>query len=166
MKKIPLTQGQFTKVDDADYDRLVKFKWCAQKHESGGFYANRWHVFEGLYDTDPSRLGRCKRVRVTMSRQIMGLCSEDSHIVDHRNRDKLDNRRENLRICTFQQNTQNRKSGKLKYTGVFPTRYGRWYAMCQNKYIGTYKDEKQAAGAYDEAAKACYGEFACLNFPS
>ena len=36
---------------------------------------------------------------------------------------------------------------------------------CKRKFIGYFKDEKQAAKAYDEAAKKYHGQFASLNFP-
>lgn len=115
-----------------------------------------------------------KKKTVYMHREIMGSIP-DGMIVDHINRNKLDNRRENLRICTTIQNAHNRKvpsnSITSKYKGVFY--YGKdnlWSATItyNNKkmHLGRYEKETDAALAYDEAARKYYGEFAVLNFPS
>lgn len=99
MKRIKLTQGQYTLVDDTDYDWLSKWKWYAYKHRSGNFYAVR----------QPSRKDG-KRHQISMSRQILGLEKGDRREGDHRNHSTLDNQRNNLRICTHQQNIMNEKS--------------------------------------------------------
>ena len=170
MKQILLTRGQVALVDDLDYDKLSKYKWHAQRNDSGGgYYARRSVSFEGLYDTDPSRLGKKRRLFVSMARQICGLCSEDPCVPDHKNRDSLDNQRHNLRVCTKQQNSQNqtrRTGGVSKYRGV--TRHvSKWVVAIQGEYLGLYEDEKVAAKVYDAAAKARYGEFAPEpNFPT
>lgn len=94
-------------------------------------------------------------------------------MVDHKNRDTLDNRLENLRECNCFQNTRNTKTRKdikySKYKGVTksPNRK-RWISRIQfNKKritIGTYNTEKEAAVAYDKKALELFGEFAYLNF--
>jgi hypothetical protein len=91
--------------------------------------------------------------------------------VDHKNRNKLDNRKENLRKANKSQNMRNiysHKDSVSKYKGV--SLYGknkRWRARIyvKNKeiHLGSFKDEKDAALAYNEAAKKYFGEFACLN---
>lgn len=40
MKKIKLTQGKYTLVDDSDYNVLIKYKWYAKNGENT-FYAVR-----------------------------------------------------------------------------------------------------------------------------
>ena len=89
--------------------------------------------------------------------------------VDHINRDKLDNRRENLRPATNSQNQVNMppKRGKsFKGTELVPS--GRFRARgCLNYkqvYIGTFDTEAEAARAYDAWATIAHGEFAWLNF--
>ena len=95
MIQIPLTQGQFAKVDDADFEWLSEYKWYAKK--SG--------------PDRPYRAARSKRtngqvVTIYMAREIMD-CPVGME-VDHKNRDELDNRREILRVCTRKENLENR----------------------------------------------------------
>ena len=85
--------------------------------------------------------------------------------VDHKDRNKLNNRIENLREATRSQNMQNRSAwgkGSSKYLGVCSFR-GKWKVEIQGKHIGMFSDEKIAALTYNEAAQKLYGEFANLN---
>lgn len=93
-------------------------------------------------------------------------------VVDHINRNPLDNRRENLRLCTQSMNQMNRAGNSTKRTSVFKgvTRQGkRWKAQigfCGNThYIGMFDSEADAAYAYDSRAKILFGQYAVLNFP-
>lgn len=112
--------------------------------------------------------GKFKMLR--LSRLIMN-CPKGME-VDHINRNKLDNRRENLRIVTHQQNNFNRGSEKQStsvYKGVnFLPKRQSWRAQIGKDYkqtqIGEFKKERWAAMAYDIAAKDLYGEYANLNF--
>lgn len=95
MKLIPLTQGKFAKVDDLDYEWLSKHKWYAQRNASDGlFYAARGKRVNG------------RVIKIYMHRQITD-CPPGKE-VDHGNRDSLDNRRENIKVCTRKENLQNR----------------------------------------------------------
>jgi len=93
--------------------------------------------------------------------------------VDHINGNPLDNRRENLRICTRAQNTCNRKAvvnSKSGYKGVTKKNSSRkWIPEIRKDgkklYLGSYNTPEEAAKAYDKAAKEIFGEFAKLNFP-
>ena len=97
-------------------------------------------------------------------------CPDDKD-VDHINGDTLDNRLCNLRVCTRGQNNMNRvkkPNCSSIYKGVsWQKKIKRWVAKISinNKtvYIGTYTDEKEAARAYNKAAKKHFGEFARLN---
>lgn len=95
----------------------------------------------------------------------------DGFVVDHINGDHLDNRRENLRICTVQQNNWNRarrKGGTSKYKGVTAVD-GKFQVIISpnktNVFLGFFDDEEAAARAYDAAARLHYGEYCAVNFP-
>ncbi len=99
--------------------------------------------------------------------------AKDGEMVDHINRNKLDNRKANLRICSAQQNIMNREkllSGRNPYKGVCQTPDGLWQAQIhynnRSIYLGRFAESCEAAKAYDTAARDLFGEFAYLNFPN
>ncbi len=161
-RRIALTEGKFTLVDEADYYRLNNYGWCA-KTCFGKTYAIRF--------ADVPKRGS---VMIAMHRKIMN--APKGLLVDHRNRNPLDNRRENLRLATYSQNGCNCNSGVDKtkttsrYLGVhFRKKSGRWAATMRVKgkkvWLGSFEDETAAAKAYDSGARKYHGEFARLNFP-
>ena len=96
----------------------------------------------------------------------------DGMTVDHINRNKLDNRRGNLRLCTQSENSYNRTAqanNQSGYRGVCRLANGRWYAqICKNSKsipLGCYATAEEAANAYDSAAVIIAGEFAWRNLP-
>ncbi len=153
---IPLTQDKFAIVDAEDYEWLCKCKWYAQRVGKNYYARNRRK--EGL---------------VSMHRVIMN--APKGLVVDHINHNTLDNRRKNLRLCTWAQNNQNRRPSKRKnklskYKGVSFDKKRKVFRVLiwHNKkqyFLGTFKDEKEAAKAYDRKACELFGEFAYLNFP-
>lgn len=158
MKRIPLTQGKYAIVDDEDYDRLISFKWCAVKS------AQKQPRFYAVYGR---RTGGKTRM-IGMHRVIMD--AKPGQIVDHVNRDSLDNRRKNLRFCTVAQNVMNSRklSGSSKYKGVCKhKKYDVWVAHITVRgkvyFLGQSKVEEDAATLYNVAAQLFFGEFAYLN---
>lgn len=150
MKKISLTKGMVTIVDDDDYERLMKRSW----QYGGGGYA--------VHTIRTPKTGM-----VYMHREIMN--TPDGFQTDHINGNKLDNRKSNLRLVTFQQNGWNAKRASHNtsgYKGV-SKRGNRWSASIHlnNKkiHLGYFGKKEDAANAYNKAAKKFFGEYAKLN---
>ncbi len=149
-RRIPLGDGLYAYVDAADYDWLSRWTWS-----SVNGYAARNEKGKIVY----------------MHRQI--LQAPPGKIVDHFNHNKLDDTRPNLRLCLRHENQRNqrKKRGSLsKYKGVgYSKDRHKWYAqikiMGKDIWLGYYKDEIEAARAYDRKAVELFGEFANLNFP-
>ena len=162
-RRIPLTKGKYAIVDPEDYERLNRYKWYANKCGKT-FYASR-----------TVRTGKKKkRININMHREILN--PPHPLVVDHINRNSLDNRKANLRPATHAQNSINRKYIKRKdslskYNGVsWHKPRKKWQVqICFNgihKTIGYFEDETEAAKEYDEAAKKYHKEFAVTNFDS
>lgn len=157
MKKIKLTQGKYALVDDDDYGYINKFKW---KFSTEGYAVTSFQI-----NTN-------KRKQVSMHRLVFNPFTE--LIVDHANGKKIDNRKQNLRVCLVQENTFNRVplNGKTsKYKGVgFYKRTGEWQARITFKgkliHLGMFKTPELASKAYNIAAKKYFGEFAWKRFRS
>ena len=89
--------------------------------------------------------------------------------VDHRDHNTLDNRRENIRICTHAENMMNRQKGSgSKPKGVSEFKRteklrARIKVKGKDIHLGYFDNEDDAALAYNVAALKYHGEFACLN---
>ena len=151
-KKILITRGQVVIVDEQDYEELSKHKW----YLIDGFAARTIKKDE-------------KRTTIYMHRVIMDAPMGVS--VYHINHNKLDNQRENLRLVKGSARMHRRPSVKhsSKYRGVYWCKDKRkWIAEIKvyKKQIrlGRFEIEKDAAIAYDEAARKYYGTLARTNF--
>lgn len=151
---IPLINmdGLCAMVDAADYEWLSRFTWRAISGGGDTFYAYT----------------RCHGKLCYMHRMIMN--PPAGMVVDHKNRDGLDNHRINLRNATRRQNSINRAwdAGVSGFRGVYPCG-DKWQARIGHRrrilYVGLFDDPAEAARAYDRKAIELHGEFACLNFP-
>jgi hypothetical protein len=153
---IPLTQGQVAKVSAEDYEWLNRWKWYA-KNSKSGFYAAR-----------NARSGN-GQTTIRMHSIIMGArCGE---CVDHVNHDTLDNRRNNLRIATHQENHRNQKTrsdNQTGYKGV--TRHRNFFRARivingTKIYLGERRTAAEAHELYRDASETRFGGFSHADTP-
>ncbi len=154
VRYIPLTRGFHALVDAKNYDWLTKY--TRSLHDTGAGKAQ--YAVRGSH-------GR----KIFMHREIMK--TPPGLVVDHINRNGLDNREDNLRNCTRLQNLQNRywHAGRSQFRGVCP-QGDKWMATVgyngKTIYVGLFEDEIEAAKARDRKAYELAGPFAYLNFPN
>lgn len=157
---ITLSNGETTLVSPEDYTRFCRFRW--HKHSKG--YAVRYMRF-----SNGTRL-------LYMHRLVAGVSGSwgKYYVADHANGDRLDNRRENVRVATVAQNSRNRRPKEdctSAYKGVWhepqSSRSKPWRASITFegvKYnLGNHASEKEAARAYDRAALELFAQYARLN---
>lgn len=139
-------------VDDDDFARINAKPWRVTTRG----YAGRTEYLNG------------RKVNFMMHRVIMGLTHDDSRVVDHINHDQLDNRRENLRVCTKAENMCNLKlyvTNTSGFKGVCKPRGSKkWQAtIYKNRKayrLGYFDDPEVAHAAYMAAARRLHGDFA------
>lgn len=170
MKKMPLANcDKFALVDDEDYERLSKLRWnCSvseHRNKEGDVTSEHQYAVARILTSRKPYV----RKFVRMHRMIMN--APEGLVVDHIDRNGLNNQKENLRLCTRQQNNCNSKkrwNNQSGYKGVHKACKGYWEAAISvNGKIITaqFKSAREAALAYDKMAIEHYGEFALLNFP-
>lgn len=155
--RIPLTRGKYALIDKSSVDRISKHRWAAHK------IGNTWYAAR----KDRNANGKM----VFMHREVMEC--PNGMVVDHVNRDGLDNRLSNLRVCSHSQNIQNKKIQKNNSSGWIGVNWSRvsqkWQAGValngKNTHVGLFLCPIEAAIARDVAAIEVYGEYASLNFP-
>lgn len=147
--KIPLRRGgtkstlgpivAYAIVDQEDFAAFSHLRWTLN---SNGYAVRFLSVKENGGKLYPRRA-------LLMHRAILGLDFGDPLTGDHINRDKLDNRRANLRIIPAKTQAQNKtRVGGSIYRGVFPSQNGkRWCAKVNNRHLGTFDTEYEAAQA-------------------
>lgn len=157
---IPLTRGYHALLDSCDYEQVAVYKWYAKPNRNNNVYAATNLKIDG---------SRKNRKTLFMHQLLFGV---DAIGVDHKDRDGLNNRRENLRPCSQLENSRNKRHSSNRKTsrfhGVCWRKQGNcWVAQIMVNYkklwLGRFSDEVEAALAYNAAALHHFGEFAALN---
>ena len=146
-----LLDTHYVEIDDQDTYLLTAIKW---------------HVMRG--HKSPTVKYVAGNRGELLHRVILGLKPGDKRQVDHINRDGLDNRRENLRICTSAQNQANRGPNRNNSCGFKGVAWNKtkdaWQATIQvsgkSIYLGRFPTKEEAHEAYRQAATKYFGEFA------
>lgn len=144
-KAIRLTKGLVALVDDDDYERINRYVWHASK-QANKLYVKTRHTY--------------------MHRMVMN--AKRGQMVDHINRNPMDNRKSNLRFCTLLENLRNQapsKRNKSGYIGVhFCKQHRRWEASIYRNGtdidLGRFDTVEEAAAARRAAVLKMDGEFA------
>lgn len=149
-----IIKNKLIKIDKQDLDLFNSYIWHIEKRKSGIEY-----------------LGTRILDKIVLFHWIL-IDKQTGMEIDHINGNGLDNRRENLRICTHKQNMYNKKlykNNKSGYKGVY-MQTGRNKFSVQIRVngkkirLGNFKNKEDAAIMYDKSAKLYFGEYARLNF--
>lgn len=150
MRRIYLrNKRRYTFIDDEDYESLSKYRWWLSK---------QGYVMTTLY------IPKYKQKHIYLHRMVL----PGVPIVDHKDRNPLNNQKDNLRACTVRQNSHNSKPksnsvhSKHKGVGIQLGRKKKWRMRINvNERVITryFLTEIEASKAYEEYAKVYFGEF-------
>lgn len=147
MKEITLLGGLIARIDDEDFELVSNYQWrCANRKK-------------------PWKYAISRVSGILMHRLITN--ATKGVLVDHKNGDGLDNRRENLRLATHAENMRNSKGHKNTKSGIKGAYWHdlakKWFSSIMvnrvNHRLGFFDTPEEAGLAYAEAAKRLHGEF-------
>ena len=146
-------------IDDEDAEKVFQYKWCVHYKYKYGHYR--------LTDVRTNIIKNGKRKQIALHKLLVSF-----EIVDHIDRNVLNNRKENLRDCSNAENLRNKglqSNNTSGFKGVYWNKNrNKFQAQIKyngkNFYLGLYDTLKEGAAAYDRAAVELYGDFAKLNF--
>ncbi|KPK77617.1 MAG: hypothetical protein AMJ79_02700 [Phycisphaerae bacterium SM23_30] len=162
MAFLPLTQGHVAIVDDQDLQYLKQWKWCANRQQNSLYAVRSMYLRPG------------KKVNRRLHHEVLRLPwpLPANHVVDHKNHNTLDCRKQNLRLCSRRQNSYNRRPFRRymssRYKGIsWYKMQKRWRAQIQfngrRRHLGFFKFEFEAVLTYNIAALILHDRFAFLN---
>ena len=156
-RTIQLTRGLNTLIDEADFETVCHLRW----HIRG--------TGNNSYATHSEPTGSTPKHRPVRLHRLLTSTADDKRI-DHKNGDRLDNRKYNLRTATRLENNRNIHvpKGKSRFKGViWDASKNCWKARIgiegKALYLGSSQTEEECALLYDAAARKFFGEFACTN---
>jgi len=153
MAQFETRKGATIFVDDEDFDRVSRYSW---RDNGDGYFITTI--------ANPGKPG--KRMNIYLHRFVSGLVVGDSREVDHKDLNKANNRRDNLRICTRGQNECNKglqSNNKSGFKGVCRFR-NKWRADIKlnrkTRFLGLFDTPEEAYAARCAAAQILHGAFA------
>lgn len=145
MKRVPVRRhgriARWALVSDTDYASISERRWNLD--HTG--YAQTT-IYMGMVGGKP----KCRKVY--MHREVMGMTQDNGLQVHHINHKRLDNRRENLEVCTVQANLRRKMKGPTHVTH----QQGGWVARVRREYIGRYRTRELALEAVVRFLSARY----------
>lgn len=149
---IPLTRGQIALIDKEDLDKIKNYGWYA-------IYKKNNNTFYAVTEIDSKG--------IPMHRFILN--DPEGVQIDHQDHNTLNNRKNNLRLCSPSQNSMNKKlqsNNTTGYKGVYlDKRTGRYRASIRInrrlKHLGYFLTALEANEVYQTTAKNLHGEFYC-----
>lgn len=127
---------------------------------------HHWTVSQGYVNY--AYIENKKRFNVKLYRYLLNV--PDGKLVDHINGKPLDNRKSNLRICTYLENAWNKiksNSSRTEFKGISKRKNGKYQVGIGYKgkkiYIGTFANKQDAIKARKEAELKYFGEYSYLN---
>ncbi len=148
MKKITLSKGQVTLIDDEYYEKFNTFKWYLDAHG---------YVRRTLTKSEKNEFNN-KTTRMMLHQEILGKAPLGFEI-DHIDRNKLNNQKSNLRFVSRRENNLNRKIPKHNKSGLRGVHFykitNKWRATIRingkDKHLGYFNQKEEAGRAYNKA---------------
>lgn len=148
--QIQLTKNNFAEIDDDDFEVIKNYKWVTLNSRGRLYAISSWYE-NGV------------KKHILMHRLILGV--EKGMCVDHIDGNGLNNKKENIRICSHGENMRNSKPRKHSQTGIRGVRFdfGKYFGRVyfnKKRYQKVFSNIEDAAKWASEKRKELHGEFA------
>lgn len=144
--------GEKILFDKEDYEKIKNYCWRIDRYG---------YVVTSIYNENTGRYNKILKLHQYL------MPSESSFVVDHKNGNKNDNQKHNLRICTQEENNRNRPVSKTSKSGVNGVRWNprnnNWRVFIGTIHVGSFKDLDEAIAARKTAEEKYFGEYSYDN---